>query len=226
MIRRKPEKPNWREPDIYKQFNSREGIIKWKTTEEAAMAADLKAVGSTAADQEEHSQKVVKNVHLTATESRMEKDLTEVSAKAEKENLSETDHAEASVKAEKENHSATDLAEALAKVVRENHSPVREDHLKDVRKEEASVKAEKEGHSETDHAEALAKVVRESRLETDHAEVSAKVVRENHSQEREGHSVETGKDSAEREDLSEPRRASTRRISTISATRMRVASTR
>ena len=190
------------------------------------MAADLKAVGSTAADQEEHSQKVVKNVHLTATESRMEKDLTEVSAKAEKENLSVTDHAESSVKAEKENHSATDLAEALAKVVRENHSPVREDHLKDVRKEEASVKAEKEGHSETDHAEALAKAEKEGHSETSHAEASEKEEKENHSPAKEGHLAVTGKDSAEREDLSEPRRASTRRISTISATRMRVASTR
>ena len=190
------------------------------------MAADLKAVGSTAADQEEHSQKVVRDVHLTATESRSEKGLAGVSAKEEKGNLSVTDRAEASEKVAKENHSATDLAGHSLKTEKKDHSLEREDHSKAVRKEEASVKEEKEGHSATGHAEALAKVVKENRSETDHAEVSAKVVRENRSLEREGHSAETGKDSAEREDLSEPRRASTRRISTISAMRRRAASTR
>ena len=222
----KPEKTNWREPDIYKQFNSREGIIKWKTTEEAAMAADLKAVGSTAADQEEHSQKVVRNVHLTATESRSEKDRAEVSAKAVKGSHSATDRAEASVKVAKGNHSVTDLAGHSLKTEKKDHSPAREDHSKAVRKEEASVKEEKEGHSETSHAKASEKEEKGSRSETDHAEASEKAEKENHSPAKEGHLAVTRKDSAEREDLSEQRRASTRRISTISVARRRAESTR
>ena len=190
------------------------------------MAADQKAVGSTAADQEEHSQKVVRDAHLMAKESRSEKgshsviDRAEASVKAARENLSQaTGHADHSAKAAKEDRSATDHADHSLKTEKEDHSKV-------VRKEEVSVKAEKEGHSETGHAEASAKVVKENLSETGHAETSARAVKENHSQEREGHSAQTGKDSAEREDHSEQRRASTRRISTISVTRRRAASTR
>ena len=180
------------------------------------MAADLKAVGSTAADQEEHSQKVVRNVHLTATESRSEKDLAEVSAKAEKGSHSVTDRAEALARAARENLSqATGRADHSAKAVKESHSQVKESRSVTDRAE-VSAKEEKGSHSQE----------KEGHSETGHAEASERVVKENHSLEKEDHSAETGKDSAEREDLSEPRRASTRRISTISAMRRRAASTR
>ena len=42
---------NWREPNILiNHINGREGIRKWKTTEEAATAAEQKVVESTAAE--------------------------------------------------------------------------------------------------------------------------------------------------------------------------------
>ena len=111
------------------------------------MAADQKAVGSTVADQEEHStMRVAKEDSLTATESH----------------------------SVKESHLVTDHVEALAKA--ESHSAERK---------EASVKVEREEHSTT----------------------------------IESHS-------AEREEASEQRRASTRRISTISAMRTKAESTR
>ena len=210
-------KQNWREPDIYKQFNSREGIIQWKTTEEAAMAADLKAVGSTAADQEEHSTRVAKEDRLTATESHSERESHLVTDHVEVSVRVARGHAEASVKtisAVKESRSATDRADHSQRAARESRSAVRE---------EASVKAEKEDRSvERERASA----VRGNHSATDHAEASARVAREDHSMVKERASAVTGSHSAEREEASVQRRASTRRISTISVMRTRAESTR
>ena len=195
-------KQNWREPDIYKQFNSREGIIQWKTTEEAAMAADLKAVGSTAADQEEHSTRVAKEDRLTATESHSEKESHLVKDHVEVSVRVARGHAEASVttiSAVKESRSATGRADHFQRAAIESRSMVRE---------EVSVRAEKEDRSATDHAEA-----------------SVKAEKEDRSMAKERASAVTGSHSARRE-ASAQRRASTRRISTISVMRMRAESTR
>ena len=194
-------KQKWREPDIYKQFNSREGIIQWKTTEEAAMAADLKAVGSTAADQEEHSTRVAKEDRLTATESHSERESHLVTDHVEVSVRVARGHAEASVKtisAVKESRSATDRADHSQRAARESRSAVREE----------------------------ASAVRENHSATDHAEASARVAREDHSMVKERASAVTGSHSAEREEASVQRRASTRRISTISVTRTRAESTK
>ena len=40
----------WREPSNINHINGREGIRKWKTTEEAAMAAGQKVVENTATE--------------------------------------------------------------------------------------------------------------------------------------------------------------------------------
>ena len=172
------------------------------------MAADLKAVGSTAADQEEHSQKVVRDVHLTAKESRSEKGLAGVSAKAEK-----------------GSHSVTDRAEALARAAKENLSQAtgRADHsVKTV----SSAATDQEGHSaKTGRADLSERTV--SPVQTDREDHSAKAesVREEVSERtaREGRWEAT-----ERVQVREiqQEKALHERISTISAMKTKAESTR
>ena len=192
------------------------------------MAADRKAVESTAADQEEHSTRVAKEDRLTATESHSEKESHLVTDHVEVSVRVARGHAEASVKtisAVRESHSATDRAEisvrtakdhaeASVKAEREDHSAVRR---------EVSVKVVKEDHSMVKERVSAA---RESHSATDHAEASVKAEREEHSMAKERASAVTESHSAEREEASEQRRASTRRISTISAMRTKAESTR
>ena len=187
------------------------------------MAADLKAVGSTAADQEEHSTRVAKEDRLTATESHSEKESHLVTDHVEVSVRVARGHAEASVttiSAVKESRSATGRADHFQRAAIESRSMVRE---------EVSVRAEKEDRSATD------------RSQTGHAGHSLRAEREDSSErglkkgplatarkedlsesvQREDHSA-TG--SRQDQDSILAARASTRRISTTSATRSRAES--
>ncbi len=142
---------SWREPRYFITiFNLPRGVKQWKTTEEAAMAADQKAVGNTVteetvqttqvkedSDQEGHSQMMAERESHTEKGSH--------SVKIQKEEAS----------AEKGDHSETGRADH-SETVKEIHSEEKEGHSERIRKEEAS--AEKGDHSETgraDHSETV-----------------------------------------------------------------------
>jgi hypothetical protein len=124
---------NWREPSNINHINGREGIRKWKTTEEAAMAAGQKAVESTAA-----------GTTVQATE----KDLADRASEAEKEGLHSalTDLAGLLVK-------ATEKEEASERIQKEEASAERDDHSAMTGHASLSAKAtEREEASERERA--------------------------------------------------------------------------
>ena len=206
---------NWREPEILTILNAEKAKNKWSTTRKAAMAAEM-AVESTA----------------------QETDLTEDSQ-------AKVEHSEATVQEDhsvKEDHS-----------VRENHSvkavSVQEDHLERVQREEASAEIAQEELSEKTlsvQEEHLAKIQREeasaialattqsaqedrsektlsaqeehsARIQSVQEDLLVRILREEASAE----------ESQPEEAVStQQRRASTRRISTISVMRTRAESTR
>ena len=171
---------NWREPSNINHINGREGIRKWKTTEEAAMAAGQKAVESTAA-----------GTTVQATE----KDLADRASEAEKEGLHSalTDLAGLLVK-------ATETEEASERIQKEEASAERDDHsamtghaglsAKATEKEEASERIQKE--------EALAERDDHSAM-TGHAGLSAKATEREETSERERASERTQKEEASAE---------------------------
>ena len=215
------ETVDWREPSIFiNNVNSREALKKWKTTEEAAMAAEQKAVESMAqetmvqAQAREHSDHA-DHVLKTVKEGHSEKTLREEPSVV-------TDHADHSLTITEKEEASEEKEEALEKILREEVS-VETDHadhsLTTTEREEASEEKE----------EALEKTLREeASVVTDHAdhslttterEEASAAVREDHSEivQKEGASEDHLQ--ADSETLEE--RALTRKNSTTSVTRRR-----
>ena len=143
------ETVDWREPSIFiNNVNSREALKKWKTTEEAAMAAEQKAVESMAqetmvqAQAREHSDHA-DHVLKTVKEGHSEKTLREEPSVV-------TDNADHSLTITEKEEASEEKEEALEKTLREEASVVTDhaDHsLTTTEREEASA-AVREDHSE------------------------------------------------------------------------------
>jgi hypothetical protein len=170
---------SWREPGIFiNNFNNcREANYKWKTTEEAAMAAEM-AVESTAQEEiqtEDRHQTVLEDHleadHQTAREDHSERTLreevSEVTVRRE-ELMVRTPKEEASVETvHKEDHSERSLTERghMERIRREGvlEATVLEDHVSETGQREQNVR--REGHSENAQKEEVMEIVHRENLQ-------------------------------------------------------------
>ena len=205
---------NWREPEILTILNAEKAKYKWSITRKAAMAAEM-AVESTAqeTDLTEDSQVKVEHSEATAQEDH--------SVKAE---IAQEEHLERAATVLEDHLEKAQKEKASAEIVQEDRSvrtlSVQEEHSEIIQREEASEATVREDHSARTQREASIQIVQE-----DHS-VRTLTVQEDHLVRtlREEASVE---ESQQEEAVStQQRRASTRRISAISAMRMRAESTR